>query len=128
MRPAGGVTEAATLSVCWGRQASVPGDVTIPELLPLGVPLLEPVETPLEEPFELVPLLEPLDEPPFRPPDELPFDVVPLEDPLVSPPDDPAAPPPLLDPPGGLALPQLDEPHWSVPSAVRIDRTDAQVA
>jgi hypothetical protein len=124
----------ATLSVTFGRQASVPGDVTVPELLPfdpLELPL--PVPLPLPEPFDpldppLLDVVAPLDEPPGLPPDEPPF-VVPPEDPLVCPPEDPAPPPLLLEPgSGGVALPQLAEPHWSVPSAVKIVKALAQLA
>lgn len=135
--PAGGTTEGAMLSVCWGRQASVPVE-TLPELLPDNPPpLLEPLDPPLLEPLDPPPL-EPLEEaPPDEDPPELdwllpedpplddmavpeePFDVPPLEDP----PDDP---PPLLEEgPKGPPLEGLLPPHCDAQSAADMARTVA---
>jgi hypothetical protein len=115
MRPPGGLTDGATLSVCFGRHASTPPlellPLELPELLPLELPELLPLELPLELP-ELLPPELPL-EPPLDPPllelevpDDPPLDELPPPDEL---PDDP----PLLLPP-----PDDDEPLPDPPDDV----------
>jgi hypothetical protein len=98
------VTEAATLSVCWGRHASTPPELPLPELLPEAPP--DDDELPDIPPDELLdgPPEELLDPPLLE--DELD---VPLDDPFPDDPplDDVPEDPPLLE----LSPPELVEPY-----------------